>query len=189
MRRIVSAALFSMLVLAEARGATILLTSHLTGSQEVPPTGSAGTGDSVVTVDTVAMTLMVNLTFSGISAPASMAHIHCCAPPGVNAIVAVPFVNFPNATAGTYTNTFDLTSAATYNPAYITAQGGTVAGAEAALLAAMTAGLTYDNIHNANFPGGEIRGQLTPEPSTMSLALAALGSLLAAVRRRRNATQ
>ena len=36
--------------------------------------------------------------------------------------------------SGTYTNTFDLTLATTYNAAFITANGGTVANAEAAFL-------------------------------------------------------
>jgi hypothetical protein len=53
-----------------------------------------------------------------------------------------------------------MTSAASYNPAFVTANGGTTAGAEAALLAGLEAGQAYLNIHTTMFPGGEIRGFL-----------------------------
>ena len=62
-------------------------------------------------------------------------------------------------TAGTYTRTFDMTDPASYNPAFVTANGGTT-GAEAALLAGLQAGQAYLNIHTTMFPGGEIRGFL-----------------------------
>jgi hypothetical protein len=42
----------------------------------------------------------------------------------------------------------------------VTANGGTTAGAEAALLAGLEAGQAYLNIHTTMFPGGEIRGFL-----------------------------
>jgi hypothetical protein len=68
---------------------------------------------------------------------------------------------------------FDLTMASSYNPAFVTAEGGTVAGAEAALEAGLLAGETYINIHTSAFPGGEIRGFLAavPEPSTWAMML------------------
>jgi len=57
--------------------------------------------------------------------------------------------------------TFDLTLDGTYNTSFLTANGGTAASAEAALMADMLAGKTYINIHDASFPGGETRGQLS----------------------------
>ena len=51
-----------------------------------------------------------------------------------------------------------------------------------ALIAGLEAGLAYVNIHNAEFPGGEIRARI-PEP--MTLALAALGLGIAGLARRR----
>jgi hypothetical protein len=48
--------------------------------------------------------------------------------------------------------------------------------------AELLAGLWYINIHSTFRPGGEIRGQVIPEPGT--LALAAFGLAALALRRR-----
>ena len=167
------------------QASTITYTAMMNGANEVPPTGSSATG--LTTLSLTGDLLTVDVTFSGLTGgPASAAHIHCCAPQGINAVVAVPFTGFPNTTSGTYTNTFDLTLAATYNGAYITAQGGTAASAEAALLASLNDYQAYSNIHNATFPGGEIRGQIvaTPEPGTLLLLGTGLAGALGTLRRR-----
>ena len=54
--------------------------------------------------------------------------------------------------------TYDMTQASTWNPAFVTANGSTTAGAEAALVSGMAAGQAYLNIHTTTSPGGEIRG-------------------------------
>ena len=90
------------------------------------------------------------------------------------------FPGFPlGATAGTYINTFDLTQPSGYNPAFVTANGGTAVDAEAALVAGLENGMAYLNIHTDVFPGGEIRAFLepVPEPFSTSLALSGLGIL------------
>jgi hypothetical protein len=72
------------------------------------------------------------------------------------------FTGFPGGvTSGTYTHTFNMLVAASYNPAFVSAQGG-VANAAAALLGGMQAGRAYQNIHTQMFGGGEIRGFLHP---------------------------
>jgi hypothetical protein len=84
-------------------------------------------------------------------------------------------------TAGTYSHDFNLLDSASYNPAFIMAQGGTVALAEAALVAGIEAKETYLNVHTTLFQGGEIRGFLVvPEPATLllfSIGLVALGTI------------
>jgi len=178
----------ALLVATPVSASTITFQAAMSGVNEVPPNLSAASGFVTVTLNDVAHTLTVDLTFSGLTNIASAGHIHCCAVPGVNAIVAVPFTGLPAALSGTYQNTFLLTDPNSYNPAFITANGGTPASAEAALIAAMMLGQTYANIHDSpNFPGGEIRGQLAitavPEPATLSLLTVGLAALVARKRR------
>ncbi len=171
----------------------IIYETNLSGSLESPPTGSPGTGFAEVTIDTVAQTMEVNESFSGLESTTTASHIHCCtATPGSgNAGVATTVPSFPGfplgVTAGSFDNTFDLTSAGTYNPAFVTAEGS-VANAEAALLAALAADETYINIHTSLFPGGEIRGYLvaTPEADTIVLAGGGLLGLGLLLRRRKS---
>jgi hypothetical protein len=163
-----------MLATRSAGATTILFTSTLLGVNENPPNGSPATGTISALLDDVADTLFVTETFSGLTAPATAAHIHCCAGPGVNAPVVLPFVGFPNATSGTYIHFFTLsTDLVGLTPAFFISQ--------------LEAGNTYANIHNANFPGGEIRGQLPAVPEPGSMLLCATGLLAAArsLRRRR----
>jgi hypothetical protein len=85
----------------------------------------------------------------------------------------VPFTGFPTGvTAGSYTGSFDLTNLSSYSAAFLTANGGTAASAESALLAGLDAGQAYANIRTTAFTGGEIPGQLAavPEPATIFLA-------------------
>ena len=76
------------------------------------------------------------------------------------------FPGFPSGvTAGTYDQTFNMLLASSYNPSYVTNNGGTPASAFAALRAAISAGKAYLNIHSTMFPGGEIRGFLNLCPT------------------------
>jgi hypothetical protein len=170
-------ALASVLILpAPAAHADVIdLFGNLSGANERPdPAPSLGTGVVQVVLNTTAQTIEINVTFSGLTSPDVAAHIHCCAPVGTNAIVATTMPTFgalgPNpefplgVTLGSYDQTFDLTNSTFYNPAFVTANGGTVATAEAALMAGLESQMTYFNIHTVNFPGGEIRDQLVPGP-------------------------
>ena len=110
---------------------------------QTPPVVSPGTGLATITLDPMANTIEINVSFSGLTTPDNAAHIHCCAPLGTNAIVATTIPTFgavpPNppggppefplgVTSGTYDQIFSLTADTFYNPAFVTAQGGTVAG-------------------------------------------------------------
>jgi hypothetical protein len=150
----------------------ITFTASLSGANEVPAVNTPGAGFATVFLDPTANTLQVNTTFGGLTSPTTASHIHCCAPLGVNAIVATTTPTFPGfplgVTAGGYISAvFDLTMTSSYNPAFITANGGTAATAEAALIAGMLGGQSYLNIHTAANPAGEIRGQLFAVPGPL----------------------
>jgi len=138
----------------------------LSGLNENPPhPESSATGTTVVFWDTTTSMMTVIVKFDGLTTPNTAAHIHCCVTSPGNAGVATTtptFTGFPGGvTSGTYTHTFDMTSAASYNPAFVAAQGG-VANAAAALLAGLQAGRAYMNIHTQRFGGGEVRGFMHP---------------------------
>lgn len=183
MRRLLPAGLmlasaFALIALP-VRGATIYTTT-LTSGNEVPPTSSTGTGAATLTLS--GNILGVSITFSGLESPDNAAHIHCCAPIGTNANVALPFTTFPlGLTAGTFTSSYDLTSASVYLPAFLTSAGGTAAEAEAELVAGLNDGMAYVNIHTSTFPNGAIRGQVAavPEPSTLILSVTMLAGIIA----------
>jgi hypothetical protein len=110
--------------------------------------------------------MRVRASFTGLLGTTTASHIHACTdPPGVGtagvATQTPSFSGFPlGVTSGTYDHTFDMTLASSYNPAYVTAHGGTAAAAEAALATCLTAGGAYYNIHSNLYPAGEIRGFL-----------------------------
>jgi hypothetical protein len=191
MRRLLLAALVAAGLAISGAAQAITYTATLTGPGEAPPNASPGVGLATVLVDTVANTMQVQVTFSGLTGATTASHIHCCVAPPLAAGVATQlpvFTGFPlGVMAGTYDHTFDLLDQATYNPAFVTANGGTVTGARNGLLAGLAAGFAYLNVHTTLFPGGEIRGFLTaiPEPRSWALMIVGFGLAGAALRRRR----
>jgi hypothetical protein len=185
--------LLALPVLApRATGAVLVFDVNLNGPSESPPNASPGIGFAEVDYDNVLHLLTVDMSFSGLLGTTTASHIHAAtAVPGTGTAgvaTTTPFFSgFPiGVTSGTYSNTLDLTLASSYNPAYVTANGGTTAGAEAALSAAMLADEAYLNIHTTVVPGGEIRGFLVliPEPSSMILTGFGVVALAWTTRRR-----
>ena len=109
----------------------------LSGKSEVPPTTSAGTGSADVEYDPASKKLSWNVTYSGLTGPATAAHFHGPAEAGKNAGVAVPIGTNPPAS---FEGSATLTDA----------QAGDLEG-----------GRWYVNVHTAAHPGGEIRGQVS----------------------------
>ena len=187
---ILSALLISGLMTANA--SVFMYSVSLSGPNEAPPNASPGIGSGTIDYDNVARTLSFNVSFSGLLGTVTAAHIHGpTATPftGTAGVVLSPgtLSGFPvGVNSGSYINVLDLSLTATYPAAYITANGGTTLGAEAAITGAMAAGRTYLNVHSTSFPGGEIRGFLTAVPEPSNLALLALGAIGVAAKARRS---
>jgi hypothetical protein len=149
-----------------ASSAEFTYTAVLNGASEAPPNASLGTGSVQVDINTTTHLMHILATFSGLTGNTTNCHIHAStavAGTGTAGVATTTptFVGFPSGVKfGIFENTLDMTLASSYNPAYVTANGGTTAGAEAALFAAIAAGKAYFNVHSTSFGGGEIRGFL-----------------------------
>ena len=147
-------------------------------------TPATGTGTIAIAGDIIT----VDITYADLLAPLTIAHIHCCAPAGVNAGIAVDLdmIPLPATLSGTFTCLFDLSDPMTYRPAFITASGGTVDLARTRLVNAFDTETAYFNLHTSRFPAGGIRSQIgpVPEPGTWTMLIAGFG-LIGVARRRR----
>jgi hypothetical protein len=119
------------------------LTVSLNGASERPtPVVTSAIGSGTLSIE--GNTLTYSITFSGLSGPASAAHIHGPAD-ATQAIGVIKSLNFPAAPSGVMSGTIDLS---TLTPEQVNA---------------IKTGNAYVNIHTTANPGGEIRGQLIPQ--------------------------
>jgi hypothetical protein len=127
---------FFAIMATTARAETLY--AYLTGAQEVPPVATTATGYARVVINETAGTFNFTVVFTGLSSNQTAAHIHAPAAIGVNAAVAINF-GAVGGTSGTITGSGNIT------PTQISQ---------------IRQHLGYVNVHSANFPGGELRGQL-----------------------------
>lgn len=126
-----------MLAGAPARAETVHYKAMVMPSTEVPPvTNSQAMGQLQATYDTDSKVLTYDVTYSGLTGPATMAHFHGPAPVGKNAGVMVPVSG-------------ELASPI---------KGQATLTAEQAK--ALADGDMYFNIHTAANKAGEMRGQI-----------------------------
>ena len=139
--------------------------ARLTGFGEVPPQLEDGTGTFVGNLSDDGQSISWTLTWTGLTGPAQVAHVHfgppqnvgtpvvffCGGPAGPNAKPACP--DGPGHSAS-ITGTWTASDVQAVQPQ------GVAAGDFAGLLKILRAHLGYANIHTPNHLGGEIRGQV-----------------------------
>ena len=117
---------------------TVRLTAELSGKNESPAVKSDGTGLVNASLDTASRALTWEVTYWGLSGPATAAHFHGPAEPAKNAGVVVPIAKAGDPTP------FKGSKALTPEQ-----------------MADLLAGKWYVNVHTAANAPGEIRGQVT----------------------------
>ena len=120
-----------------------LFVANLTGGQEVPPNSSTATGTATLLLSSDENEAQLALNFQGLSSTQTDSHIHGPAPPGTAAGVVFPI---PSGQL----NDFRIS----LSPQQVQD---------------LKNGLLYINVHSANFPGGEIRGQFGASSSASSV--------------------
>jgi hypothetical protein len=186
MFRAFAAVLFAIAISAVATAQDFSAKAGLTGDQESPIVDTTGTGTGSADFDPATNMLSVNMSWSGLMGTTTDSHIHCCLTTNPTVGVALGFTaTFPmGVTSGSFSQSYNLLDPNVYTANFRTNfGGGTAAGARDALLAGMRNGTAYFNIHTTHRPGGEIRGNITPEPSSIVLALGGIGVLALAYRR------
>src|SRR5262245_7067477 len=124
-----------------------LFTANLTGTQETPPNNSKANGTATLLLSPDETTARVSLNFSGLTSAQTDAHIHG---PGAAGVIAPILFPLPNGNVSDFL--INLTPVDVTN---------------------LKSGLLYINVHSANFPNGEIRGQFGNSSSASSVQFSA----------------
>lgn len=138
--------------------------TRLSGFNEVPAAiFSPGAGTVELRLNTQSGTLDYTLTYSGLTSPVTQAHIHFGQRHVAGGVMAFFCSNLGNGPAGTPacpsnegTVSGTIMASGVVGPA---AQNVTP-GAFDALVAALTTGTGYANVHTQKFEAGEIRGEI-----------------------------
>jgi hypothetical protein len=152
---LVASAVVTATALAEEGGQSFQAT--LSGYREVPAINSAATGTFTAVVSSDRSTISYTLTYSGFTSAPTVAHLHFAQKGVAGGVVAFlcggggkPGCPASGSVSGTITSA-DVQA--------IPSQG-IAAGDLASVLRAMGARKIYVNVHSADFPNGEIRGQV-----------------------------
>lgn len=139
------------------------LSATLVGTGEIPAVSTPASGSFSAEINP-AGGVDWTLTYSNLQADVLMAHIHMAQPFANGGIVVwlckttqaapVGTQDCPAPRSGTLSGTFDASDVVA-----VTTQGIS-AGDFAEVVHAMRSGLAYANVHTADSPGGEIRGQI-----------------------------
>jgi hypothetical protein len=129
-------------VVGLAQAAPQTFSVRLSGAEQVPPVASPGTGTVYFTWDPPSSELTWSATFSGLSSPATMAHIHNGGK-GKNG----PVVLWLSTRGAPPESPFG--GSATLTPTQVSQ---------------LKAGDWYVNLHSKNHPAGELRGQVVLPP-------------------------
>lgn len=138
LRTILLAACFATIVagVPAANAESIAFKADLKGSSEVPPNDSAGTGTVEATFDTESKAFVWTIDYSGLTGDATAAHFHGPAAPDATAGPVVPI-------EGSLAS--PIKGEATLDDQQATD---------------LQAGMWYFNVHTAQYPDGELRGQV-----------------------------
>jgi hypothetical protein len=157
-----------LLALVLATGAALangprVLRASLSGDEEVPAVSTTGKGHLRLFVYPEQTTIGYELSYSGLQADATQAHIHFGQPAvngGISVFLCSNLGNGPTGTqacplrGGTISGT--LTAASVLGPDV----QGIAPGEIDALVDALREQLAYVNVHSTRWTGGEIRGQI-----------------------------
>lgn len=146
----------AMALAANGQSSKAKFGATLKGPNEVPAVDSKGTGTATFTVSGTSVDYKISA--SGLSGDATAAHIHV-GPSTASGPVVVPFP----AKAISNTGNGSVTISGSFTSADIKPQANPSIQNLDDLLAQMSAGKTYVNIHTAAHPPGEIRGQISSQ--------------------------